>query len=444
MALPKDPYDQVKRYNSYRINFNGFNLLALSQIYVFELSLKRLEGKGVLNQLKKFSLDNYVKAIITFFSKSTNKSKSPRYLFVNDVFNNSMIGNMRAVQKEFDEDFTELIGDKRLVNERSKFIFKYFGPISFIRQVFNIRGFLKQNSQTIRDLCSEFDVKKHLLLLNIFDSLFVYNCAERFLDAHKDITHILLNTDVHKISKAIVLLAGKRNIKTYVIQHGSTVLEYGYLPVISDYMLTWGKLSNNWFIGRGTDEAKLITTGTPKMDHITNFEIQYSSLKKADNILLILNPIGEKSIREFLRIVKEAKLNINYNLTIKLHPGSIDNRNIVEEYFDKSKTRIYKNENTHQLIYDSDVVITTTSTVGNEAIAFNKSLVQIKLSNINISMDYETYDCSHVIQNAKELESLIGNIDKLESKKASYKQFISDYFYLLDGKSAHRIKKLIA
>ncbi|MGB5820711.1 MAG: hypothetical protein WBG90_14595 [Saonia sp.] len=444
MALPKDSYAQVKRYNSYNIEFNDVNLLALSQIFVFELSLNRLEGNGFLNRLKKYSLDNYVKAIISLFYNNGNKSANSRYLFVNDVFNNSMVENMRTVQKEFDEEFIELISDKRLMKEKSEFIFRYFNPISFIRQIFKTNRLLKQSSLTIRDLCNIFDIKKRLLILNIFDSIFVLNCAECYLNTHRDITRIILNTDVHKVSKAIVLLAAKRKIKTYVIQHGSTVLEYGYLPVISDYMFTWGKLSNDWFLSRGTDEKKLISTGTPKMDYITNFEIRDGSLKKADNILLILNPIGEKNIREFLGIVKEAKLDFNYNLVIKLHPGSIDNRNIVEEYFDKSKTKIYKNENTHQLIYDSDVVVTTTSTVGNEAIAFNKPLLQIKTSNIKSSMDYEKYDCSHTIQNAKELESLIGNIDKLESKKVNYQQFIPDYFYSLDGKSAYRIKKFIA
>jgi hypothetical protein len=58
-------------------------------------------------------------------------------------------------------------------------------------------------------------------------------------------------------------------------------------------------------------------------------------------------------------------------------------------------------------------------------------------------MDYEKFNCSHLVQNAEELKSLIGNIDKLESKKANYKQFISNYFYCLDGKSANRIKKFV-
>lgn len=444
MALPKDSYNQVKKFIEYNIGFNSINLLALSQIYVFELAQKRLDAKGVLNKLKKYSLDNYVKAILAFFSKEPNKSANSKYLFVNDVNNNSMIENMRAVQKKFDEDFIELIADKRLVNKKSKFVFKYFSLLRFIRQTFNTFFILKKNSRALIELCNEFKIKKRFLRYNIYDSLFVLNCAEQFLNAHKEIDHIILNTDVHKVSRAIVLLARNRKIKTYVIQHGSTVLEYGYLPVNSDYLFTWGKLSNNWFLERGTKENNLIITGTPKMDSIKKYKIQKDAIKKVKNILLILNPIGEKNVRDFLRIVKEANLDTNYNLVIKLHPGSVDNRNIVDEFFKNYDTKIYKIENTHKLIYESDVVITTTSTVGNETIAFYKPLVQIKIANTEPSMDYEKFDCSHVVQNANQLEELIGKVDSLESKKANYQQFISDYFYSLDGNSAERIKKFIA
>lgn len=443
MASPKDSYNQVKKFIEYNIGFNNINLLALSQIYVFELALKRLDAKGVLNKLKKYSLDNYVKAILAFFAKNPNRSTNSRYLFVNDVNNGSMIENMRAVQKEFDEDFIELITDKRLVRKNSKFVFKYFSPLKFIRQTYKTFFILRKNSNTLTELCNEFKIKKPLLRYNIFDSLFVLNCAEQFLNAHKEIDHIILNTDVHKVSRALVLLARNRRIKTYVIQHGSTVLEYGYLPVISDYIFTWGKLSNNWFLERGTNKNNLITTGTPKMDSIQNFDIQKESIQEVENILLILNPIGEKKVRDFLRIVKDANLDVNYNLVIKLHPGSVDNRNIVDEIFKNSNIHIHKTGNTHKLIHESDVVITTTSTVGNETIAFNKPLAQIKITDTEPSMDYEKFDCSHVVKNAKELEELIGKVDSLESKKANYQKFISDYFYSLDGKSAERIKNVI-
>jgi len=443
MALQKDLYNQVRRYTRFRIDYNNINLLALSQIYVFELSLKRLEGKGSLTKIKKYSLDNYVKSIVSLFYRNDKKNWKSRYLFVNDVFNNSMVENIRAVQSEFDVDFIELISDKRLRKEKSKLLFKYFKPGTFLRQIIKTYTLIKQNSETIKEVCKEFEIKEHLLIFNIIDSMFILNCAESFLNAHRDITEIVSNTDVHKVSKAMVLLASKREINTYVIQHGSTVLEYGYLPVVCDYMFTWGKLSNNWFLDRGTKKEKLVTVGTPKMDALVNYTKQHSILRKVKNILLIMNPIGDKSVREFLKIVKGANLEMEYNLQIKLHPGSVDNIDIVHEIFDELGVQIYKRENTHRLIYDSDVVITTTSTVGNEAIAFNKALIQIKIENSATPMDYEAFDCSHLVENSGELKDLIEHLDKLESKKVNYKQFISDYFYALDGMSANRIKKFI-
>lgn len=443
MALQRDLYNKVKRYNTYRIDYHGINLLALTQIFVFELSLHRLERKGFLNKLKKYSLDNYVKAFISLFSRKGTKLKNSKYLFVNDVYNISMVQNLRAVQKEFDEDIIELIADRRLVSKKSKLIYRYFRPVAFIKQMFGVYGLLQNNSSTLNGLCSDFKIKRRLLAFGLIDSLFVLNCASNFLKCHEHITKIVLNTDVHKLSKALVFLSRERNINTYVIQHGSTVLEYGYLPVIADYMLTWGKLSNDWFIERDTNKEKLIVLGTPKMDGFVNYGKVEAELNQVKTILLILNPIGDKHVRKLLELIKKARLDIDYSLIIKLHPGSVDNKELVEEFFKEAQVEIIKKANIHELIHQSDVIITTTSTVGTETIVFKKPLVQIKISHASVTMDYEKYNCSHLVTNAKELQSILRDKGQLEARKTNYDKFISDYFYRLDGKSAERISKYI-
>lgn len=443
MALPKDLYNQVNRYTSYRVDYNGINLLALSQIFVFELSLKRLEGKGILNKLKKYSLENYVKAVISIFTRNGTKIKKSKYLFVNDVYNNSMVQNIRAVQKKFDEDIIELVADKRLVGKNSKLVYRYFKPFTFLVQLFGVYRLFQNNTSTLNSLCAEFKIKRRFLALNLIDSLFILNCATNFLKSHEHFSHNILNTDVHKLSKAIVFMAKKKKTKTYVIQHGSTVLEYGYLPVIADFMLTWGKLSNNWFIERGTSKNSLIALGTPKMDGFVNYDKSVDDLQRVQNVLLVLNPIGDDYVRTVLQIIKEAGVDMEYNLKIKLHPGSIDNKGLVEEIFEEPQVEILKLANTHELIHKSDVIITTTSTVGNETIAFNKPLVQIKIIEIQASMEYEKFDCSHIIGRSKELKMLLRDAPLLESKKVNYPQFIFDYFYSLDGRSSERISNFI-
>jgi CDP-glycerol glycerophosphotransferase (TagB/SpsB family) len=138
-----------------------------------------------------------------------------------------------------------------------------------------------------------------------------------------------------------------------------------------------------------------------------------------------------------------SEIHKNYNLTVKLHPGSLDNKELIGQYFTNTKAKILKDANTHSLIFKNDLIITTNSTVGNEAIAFYKPLVQISLKGIDTVMEYELFNCSHVISNEKDLRGLLKNTELLNSKKENYKSFIDSYFYRLDGDSKLRIKNYI-
>ena len=62
----------VDKFNSYYIGFEGINIIALSQVFVFELSQNRLNS-SFLDIVKKLSLENYVKYFLSLFSKNNNK-----------------------------------------------------------------------------------------------------------------------------------------------------------------------------------------------------------------------------------------------------------------------------------------------------------------------------------------------------------------------------------
>lgn len=433
--------NRVDIFNSYSIGFEGINIIALSQVFVFELSQNRLNS-SFLDFVKKLSLENYLKYFLSLFSKNNNKKS--KYFFINDIHNASMISNMRTIQEIFDIPFKEIITDKRLISEESKFIYKYQRLSKFVIGLPKYFKVLRENRSTIVALAKEFKISSSLLYLNLLDSFFILCAVKELFDTEKDIKKIILNTDVHKVSRTIVFLAKRRPVKTFVIQHGSTVLEYGYLPVNCDYMITWGELSNRWFLDRKTPLGKLKALGTPKMDFLQNFTIiKTPILKEVQNVLIIVNPIGDEKVNTFLRLIIDSGIHETFNLTIKLHPSSMDNRELVDNYFNKTKAIILKKENTQKLIYESHVVITTTSTVGNEAIAFYKPLIQIKLNDMDPIMDYEYYNCCHQIQDANDLCKLLKNKEVLISKIRNYEAFIAKYFYKLDGNSAERIKRFV-
>tara|TARA_R110002126_G_scaffold108149_7_gene243973 strand:- start:2008 stop:3333 length:1326 start_codon:yes stop_codon:yes gene_type:complete len=434
--------ERVDTFNSYQIDFEGINIVALSQVFVFELSQKRLNS-SFLDFVKRLSIENYAKHFLSLFSKNNN-SKKAKYLFINDIHNASMISNMRTIQEKFDTPFKEIISDKRLISKESKFIYRYESLFIFIKGFPKYFKVLRENKKTILALAKEFKISSSLLYLNLLDSFFVLCAVKSLFETEKDIQKIVLNTDVHKVSRAIVLLAKRSAIKTFVIQHGSTVLEYGYLPVNCDHMITWGELSNKWFLDRNTPVGKLKTLGSPKMDSLQKFTISKTPiLKEVQNVLIIVNPIGDEKVNTFLNLIFDSGIHKIFNLTIKLHPSSMDNRDLVENFFSKTKAIILKKENTQKLIYETNVVITTTSTVGNEAIAFYKPLIQIQLDEMDAIMDYEDYNCCHQIKDSNGLCELLKNKELLISKIRNYEDFIEKYFYRLDGKSAVRIKEFV-
>tara|TARA_R110002073_G_scaffold56835_15_gene144546 strand:- start:12413 stop:13750 length:1338 start_codon:yes stop_codon:yes gene_type:complete len=439
MQPQRNLYDKVQKLQSYCINFKGINLITLSQIYVFELSLNRYKKNKILDLIKILSLDTYLKSILAFNLNAKKLNRNVKYMFVNDIYNRSMIKNIRQVEDSFKHPFVEIVCDKRVRASQSITLFRFFNGFKYLKSILEVINLCIVNFTVIREVSKEFGINKYLLFLNIIESVYIINCVEGLFLKLPNLKRILLNTDIHKTSKTINLIAQKRNIKTHVIQHGSTVLEYGYLPVSANVLFTWGELSNKWFIERGTNPEKLQITGTPKTDFLNTYPKLNIKSEKINSVLIVMNPIGDENINNFLKIIFESNLHSKYRINIKLHPGSIDNKDLIYKHFAQNDISIFKHENIHDLIYGSDVVISTTSTVGNEAIALYKPLIKVDIEGVDTVLEYEHFDCCNIISSSDELAETIANTQMLYDKHKNYDMFINKYFYKLDGKSIDRI-----
>jgi CDP-glycerol glycerophosphotransferase (TagB/SpsB family) len=257
-------------------------------------------------------------------------------------------------------------------------------------------------------------------------------------------------TDVHKLSRIFTIFSKRTNTPTFVIQHGATVGEAGYLPIIADKMLVWGEGSLNWFVERRQPLNKLQIVGSPRMDSTLyeKLELDQLPVPKLNKALIIMS---EEIIEEdFLLVIKDALAEAaisNLEIIIKLHPGkSVDYSFIPEGVFQKSglNYRILRYESTKLLLQESDVVFVTTSSVGMEAIIQNKPVFQFKSrKRHNYRMSYEDFDCSHLFETSDQLHKIISNPATVISKLQNYFPFVNYYFGKLDGSSAKRIKKYI-
>ena len=301
-------------------------------------------------------------------------------------------------------------------------------------------------SVELKNFSDHFKISKLKLWLNVCDSIFIINCIESFFLKNKNIVSVVLNSDVHKISRSFVFYCKKHNIHTYVLQHGAPVGHFGYLPVYADNMFNWGSYSYNWFVKNKTSKQKLIITGTPKTDNIYPCELKDVDLKcRRVSLLLVLNPIGESLCRLFLKTIYDAikTSTSNYKVVIKLHPSSNSYKNLPSEILEGISYQIFHLHDLHSLIKESDIVISTPSTAGSEVIALHKPLLTMIFSEIKYKLAYELYDCDIKFYDVNSLLECLENKEKLTSRMSSYNKFINDYFYKLDGSASDRIKSYI-
>ena len=375
------------------------------------------------------------------------------FLFVNDVNNKPVIQTLNSIFCEFcDENSGMIYFDKRLgrPSENSINVFEYVGIttllISIVHFVKMIPRFYS-NLGVVNAISKKYRVNSIFLIFNCFDSIFAVNAVGCFF-RKVSTAKIVLMTDVHKLSRVIVLSARENSISTFVIQHGTTVGEEGYLPITADKMLVWGQGSKRWFINNHEPESKLEVLGSPKMDHVRYAEPSLVTEKRLASILVIISSITLES--DFLETVREAFENIELDkieVNIKLHPGNPKaDRAIVNSIFKNSnvKYKVLHFENLTSCLMMSDAVLLTTSSVGIEAIIHNKPIYQYKAGRLRqYTMDWEEFDCSHLYETGEQLFRLLSSPSLQSKKLKNYPSFVKYCFDTLDGNSRKRIKSYI-
>ena len=94
--------EEINKVNNIGLFYKGYDIIALSQVFLFENKLGRY-GWGMNQVIKRLSLDNLVKYFFYIINpKRDIDLSSSEYVFVNDIYNMSMVLNTRILQKEFE------------------------------------------------------------------------------------------------------------------------------------------------------------------------------------------------------------------------------------------------------------------------------------------------------------------------------------------------------
>jgi hypothetical protein len=440
------------------LTYKNDNLFFLSQVYIAESHFGVYNLINAINLIKRFSLDSVLKFLMLKFSSPwSNWKRIPKeidYSFVNEINNKAVIETLNFVKNEFKgEPSITIYSDMRIgkINDENVNIFELLTfrvVMTSIVDSFAMLLTIYRYRKELNLISNKYGVSSVYLLFNFFDSILLVNLVDRLFSIIQ-IKKLILMSDVHKLSRILVSRAKSSSCKAFVIQHGATIGEEGYLPITANKILVWGESSKKWFIDQGQQSDKIVVTGSPRMDLTHYLPIkQNSNSVQIRKVLIILSDILVE--KKYLETIKQAFVNLaidELEIVIKLHPGgSVDYSSIPENIFKGTGLhyKILRFESIKALLEATDIVFVTNSTVGMEAIIFNKPLFQYKGDELlNYKMSYEDYNCTHIFKKVQDICDVLETPNEVFTKLKNYSEFVSYYFHQLDGNSSLRVKEFI-
>jgi hypothetical protein len=223
---------------------------------------------------------------------------------------------------------------------------------------------------------------------------------------------------------------------------------------LTDFVAGYGDQFNQTLATSGVDPGKLIPVGNPKFDAIRsrrvsddrNHVCRLLRINSSSRILLVatymLAPGTIEWVQALVRQLKKLQPEA-FKLIIKPHPD--ENTTLYKSILQKeafADAVITKDFPLYVLLNACDIVFTTTSTVGSEAILFNKPMICINLTGIPYSVRYDEDGAALLVRNESEIlpaiQSVLKDENVREKLQNARQQIQNAYGFALDGRSSER------
>lgn len=243
-----------------------------------------------------------------------------------------------------------------------------------------------------------------------------------------------------------VLYCRKMGIPHFEIQHGLYTVSSLMAKPLSDKIFIWGDATKDALIEAGADIDQMEITGSPKYDSlITKLNDQSKSANLPKTILFTTQPVSGNINLQIINEIEPYLKERNVRLIVKPHPSE------TADYYRKgvknSDMIDVKNndENTIDLLLNTDIVILLSSTVGIEAAILGKPMISVNLTN-QTSVYVESgvaLEVKNIKDLAPQIEKVISN-DKIQKTLAQCREeFVYNYAYLQNGKASERVVEAI-
>ena len=356
---------------------------------------------------------------------------------------------------------------------------------------------LNNHKSKLKELWHKLNGKSAIKKILVVDGIFLYPLlrsklqdyflrnfgsftgAARNIEAGKgiiskyNIDHLIL-IDENGTSRFLVYAGKMRNIFSLGIQHGiitsNLSISYNYSKKdllgysnklncqLADNTAVFGKYFKDILIKQGNyPHNNPVVTGQPRTDilyenkNIYSKEKLYSNLgidSKKKLVIFASQPFSDinESKTTLSTVIHSLRNFPEIELIIKLHPNDSKSNYIKILNEHNYNAIILQDFDIYWLIYCCEFLMAISSTVLFEALIMNKPAVQL-----NLISDYKLLDkdlkALIKVHNEKELNSCITNLlgnERFASKiSKETSEFISQYFYKVDGHSTKRIIKII-
>ena len=338
-----------------------------------------------------------------------------------------------------------------------------------------------KNDEKFKNLLKYEDIKFDLLesrlsyyFTTIFGRLVEYiEMAKRMIDEEKPDLILLLN-EYGGFERALVIAGKLKGVPVLAVQHGVIHPTHeGYMhthdeisPVgsvtspycpIPDITAVYGTYHKDLLTKVSTYPVdSVVVTGQPRYDLLYHADKIYDrssfcnkwSLDPNKKIVLVATenlPIQEENIFFLKAILKSLKEFPILQVVVKPHPGERGKwyEKVVKEK-ETEVTILPKNSDTFEALYACDLFFIYFSTTGMEAVALNKPVIVVNLTERPDPVEYVKEGVALGVYREEDLkpaiEKLLNDGSELARNRNSY---IEKYLYKIDGKATERVINLI-
>lgn len=259
--------------------------------------------------------------------------------------------------------------------------------------------------------------------------------------------------DRSPFGKTVNVISKSLGVPTLIVQHGF-VGDPIYGPICSDKIAVFGHACKDALVKRDTNPDDVVVTGQPRFDVLINKKFDrnwiYDKLNIDKKKGLIVFASTDLSDDEKEIIVHELSTAMRVfpdkQLIIKPHPS--DNgakfRDMVRKL---NSDAIVVLDYLYEILSECDVLLTTWSTVGLEAMILDKPIIIINLMNRPDMTSYVESGAAIEVKTvdgiAQAINTVLYDSKTIERMKINREKYIRDHMYKSDGKSSERVAKLI-